>query len=77
MDTFSSPSFRSVAAWQMLQPGDAASQTALTLAVERLNDASLSGLEDELELFVQTGFVGILMSSLLPDLHVEAAPLAA
>ncbi len=55
--------------------GTEASRRALFDAAQRLSETELSGLEDDLKLFDETGFVGIYMSRLLSRLHqIEPAP---
>jgi hypothetical protein len=78
METSPSANYRSVAAQQLVQLGDCATQASLGSVVGRLPDDALPLLEDELEFFVLTGFVGILMSEVLSEfLHCEAIRLAA
>ena len=57
--------FRSAAAWRLAQFGDAATSATLTSAAGKLSAASLATLEDELEFFTETGFVGPQISELL------------
>lgn len=68
---------RSAAALRLVENGDSATQDNLDSAVGCLSDASLSSLEDELDFFAQTGFVGNEISQLLSGLHRVAARLVA
>lgn len=56
--------------------GTEASRSALFDAARRLSDTELSGLEDDLKLFDETGFVGVYMSRLLSRLHQIVPPTA-
>lgn len=70
--------YRSAAAQNLVQLGDFDTQASLSAAVARLEDDDLPILEDELEFFGRTGFVGILMSEMLSALrHRETSRIAA
>lgn len=76
MYSLSPARIRSAAAWRLLQPGTTRSAAAIRSAVVRLSDDALSILDEELEFFVETGFVGRVMSTLLSELPLQS-PLAA
>jgi len=70
--------FRSAAAWRLAQFGDAATYATLTSAVGKLSAASLAILEEELEFFTETGFVGPQISELLAtSMRRSGIPIAA
>ena len=78
MPTSPSVHYRSAAAQKLGEDGDFATEASLGAAVRELDDDELPLLEDELEFFAETGFVGILMSEVLSGLgHREVSRIAA
>jgi len=69
--------FRSAAAWQLAQFGDAATYATLAVAIGKLSPDSLATLEDELEFFTQAEFVGPRISALIAVLYTDALEIAA
>jgi hypothetical protein len=78
MKSSPSVSYCSAAACRLVEQGDGATLASLRSAVGQLPDNSLRLLEEELDLFIHTGLVGILLSQLLSVLfRVRTEPLAA